>query len=106
MKSIFVFFNLFSERMLEVSHAVQCIFCVEHEPTVSDVYGRVIAAQSLSEDSMTSKLARGLLLILRLFNAPVTGTMHTASDLPRVKHIGPSTQNALRGVTETSPPAH
>lgn len=53
----FYFFNLFSEGTLEVSHAVQCIFCVEHEPTVSDVYGRVIAAQSLSEDPMTSKLA-------------------------------------------------
>lgn len=78
----FYFFHLFSEHMLVVSHAVQYIFCAEHEPTVSDVYGRVIAAQSLSQDCMTSKLARGVPLILRLFNAPVTRTMHTASDLP------------------------
>lgn len=29
------------------------------------------------------------------FNAPVTRTIHTPSDLPHVKHVGTSTQNAL-----------
>lgn len=42
----------------------RCIFCVEHEPIVSDVYEQVVAAESLSRDSMTSKVAWGNLLVL------------------------------------------
>lgn len=42
----------------------RCIFCVEHEPSVRDVYVQAVAAQSLSHRFMTPKLARGDFLVL------------------------------------------